>query len=108
MINAPHGVCLAASTGIGLRYNLKVCEKEFAFLGAFMKKGNQAASAMEFISGMEGLVRELGFPVRPSELGIRKEEARTILEKTLAQERRIKTNPRPLDGELLAYIEEGI
>ena len=37
MINAPHGVCLAASTRIGLRYNLKACEKDFSVLAAAMQ-----------------------------------------------------------------------
>jgi hypothetical protein len=44
----------------------------------------------------------------PSQLGIKKGDAREILEKTLIQTRRIKTNPRPLDDELLSYIEKGI
>ncbi len=108
MVNAPHGVCLAASTSIGLRYNLKACERDFAFLAAVMKGQSAPASPIEFISAMESLIRELGFPARPSDLGIRKEDAAIILEKTLAQERRIKTSPRPPDPELLAYIEDGI
>ncbi len=42
------------------------------------------------------------------ELGVKKGDARQLLDKTLIQTRRIKTNPRPLDDELLACIESGI
>ncbi len=108
MVDAPHGVCLAVSTNIGLRYNLKACEKDYAFLAAVMKGETRPASATEFISAIETLIRDLGFPAGPSDLGIKKEDAAVILEKTLAQKRRIKTTPRPPDKELLAYIEEGI
>jgi antitoxin component of RelBE/YafQ-DinJ toxin-antitoxin module len=41
-------------------------------------------------------------------LGIKRTDARTILEKTLIQKRRLPTNPRLLDDELLSMIEEGI
>ncbi|MBP1714186.1 MAG: hypothetical protein H6Q42_2389 [Deltaproteobacteria bacterium] len=108
MINAPHGVCLAASTHIGLRYNLKACEMDFSFLATVMKVGRGSGSAEQFISYIEDLIRELGFPLRPSDLGIKKGDARTILENTLIQKRRLPTNPRLLDHELLSLIEEGI
>jgi hypothetical protein len=42
------------------------------------------------------------------ELGIKKEDAETVLKKTLIQTRRIVTNPRPLDDQLLEFIREGI
>lgn len=108
MIPAPHGVCLAASTPIGLRYNLKTCEKEFSVLAAVTKEGRGPGSAGQFVSDIEDLIRELGFPSKPSDLGIKKGEARTILEKTLIQKRRLPTNPRLIDDELLSLIEEGI
>ncbi len=108
MIDAPHGVCLAASTRIGLRYNLKGCEKDFSVLGAVMKEGKGSGSAEQFISNIQDLIRELGFPLRPSDLGVKKGDARTILEKTLIQKRRLPTNPRLIDDELLSFIEEGI
>ncbi len=53
-----------------------------------------------------GLALE-AFPFRLSELGIKKQDARTLLNNTLIQTRCIKTNPRPLDDELLSYIEKG-
>jgi alcohol dehydrogenase class IV len=57
---------------------------------------------------MQELITDLDLPSRPSELGIKKEDARLLLDNTLVQTRRIKTNPRPLDDELLEYIERGI
>lgn len=107
MINAPHGVCLAASTNIGLRYNLRTCEKDFSVLAAAMGGGG-SGSVEQFMSNIQDLLKELGFPLKPSDLGIKRPDARTILEKTLIQKRRLPTNPRLLDDELLALIEEGI
>ncbi len=108
MINAPHGVCLAACTNIGLSYNLKACEKDLAALDAVMDPGKQTASAERFLSNIRTLVQDLGFPLKPSDLGFKKEDAQTILEKTLIQTRRTRTNPRPLENDLLSFIEEGI
>jgi alcohol dehydrogenase class IV len=111
MIDAPHGVCLAACTSIGFRYNFEACEQDFTILAGTITDhcGNYgAASAEGFLDHLRDLTEGLGLPKRPSELGIKKEDARTVLEKTLVQVRRIQTNPRPLDEELLSYIEEGI
>jgi alcohol dehydrogenase class IV len=112
MIEAPHGVCLAACTNIGLSYNFKACEKGLSILGTIMegKDGlsSDQISAEGFLTRIQTLIRDLNLPSRPSELGIKKEDARTLLNNTLIQTRRIKTNPRPLDDELLFYIEKGI
>ena len=112
MIDAPHGACLAACTNIGLSYNLKGCEKGLAVLGATMegkdKVSSNQVSAGRFLTHIQALVSDLNLPSRPSELGIKKEDARTLLDNTLIQTRRIKTNPRLLDDELLSYIEKGI
>jgi len=112
MIDAPHGVCLAACTNIGLSYNFKACEKDLAILAAIMggKEGlsSNQVSAERFLTNIQTLIGDLNFPLRPSELGIKKEDARMLLKNTLIQTRRIKTNPRPLDDELLSYIEKGI
>ncbi len=111
MIDAPHGVCLAACTGIGLRYNFDACEKDLAVLAGVIADHDGTSgipSADGFLGHLQDLLKEFGFPTRPSELGIRKEDAKTVLKKTLVQIRRIQTNPRPLDHELLSYIEEGI
>lgn len=112
MIDAPHGVCLAACANIGLSYNLKVCEKEMAILATIMggREGVQPnrSSAEEFLGKIKALIHHLNLPLKPSELGIKKEDARLILEHTLIQKRRLQTNPRLLDDELLSYIEKGI
>ena len=112
MIDAPHGMCLAACTDMGLGYNFQCCEEGLATLADIMRGENCAGSGRttgsDFLTAMRELIRELGFPSRPSELGIRKEDAATLLEKTLIQKRRIATNPRPLDEDLLSHIQAGI
>jgi alcohol dehydrogenase class IV len=112
MVDAPHGVCLAACTNIGLSYNLKVCEKDLSILGALVdEEAGQKADrigAERFLKNLQKLVLDLKLPSRPSELGIKKEDARILLNNTSIQTRRIKTNPRLLDDELLAWIEMGI
>ncbi len=112
MVDAPHGVCLAACSKIGLSYNFIVCEKDYATLASFMAGGDggdsSKADAGSFLENIERLISALDFPSKPSELGVRKEDAATLLKKTLVQKRRIMTNPRILDDELLSYIEEGI
>ena len=112
MVNAPHGVCLAACTNIGLSYNFKTCEKDLTILATIMegKEGGSThpVSAGRFLIHIQNLISDLVFPSRPSELGIKKQDARTLLNNTLIQTRRTKTNPRPLDDELLSYIEKGI
>jgi alcohol dehydrogenase class IV len=112
MIDAPHGVCLAACANIGLSYNVKVCEKKLAIL-ATIAEGREGAEpnqkkAEEFIGKIEALIRDFNFPLKLSELGIKKGDAQVILDHTLIQRRRIQTNPRPLDDELLSYIERSI
>lgn len=112
MINAPHGVCLAACTTMGLTYNLRVCERDLATLASMMVRRDEMdshqISGEGFLKKLQGLIQDVSLPSRPSELGIKKEDARQLLNKTLIQTRRIKTNPRPLDDELLACIESGI
>jgi alcohol dehydrogenase class IV len=112
MIDAPHGVCLAACTNIGLSYNFKACKNDLAILATIME-GKEAlsinqVSAERLLTNIQTLISDLNLPSRPSELGIRKQDARILLKNTLIQTRRIKTNPRPLDDELFSYIEKGI
>jgi alcohol dehydrogenase class IV len=112
MIDAPHGVCLAACTNIGLSYNFKTCEKDLAILATIMGGkdlgSTHQVSAEHFLTNIQRLISDLNFPSRPSELGITREDARRLLNNTLIQTRRTQTNPRPLDDELLSYIEKGI
>jgi alcohol dehydrogenase class IV len=112
MVDAPHGVCLAACTNIGLSYNFKACEKDYAVLANSMRGIDEPAAANGggevFLEKIKDLIKALDFPSRPSELGLRKEDAEQLLENTLVQTRRTKTNPRPLDDELLSHIGDGI
>ena len=107
----PHGEFLADYTQICLSYNLKACEDKYAVLAGYMENGDQRSShpsPKQFIDNLIGLINDLDLPSKPSELGLKREDATTLLKNTLVQTRRIKTNPRPLDDELLSYIEKGI
>jgi alcohol dehydrogenase class IV len=112
IVDEPHGACLAACTNIGLSYNFKACEADFAALAGIMAAKEESvsarASAEDFLLNIQKLICDLDLPSKPSELGIKKEDAQTLLDNTLIQTRRIKTNPRPLDDELLSVIEQEI
>jgi len=112
MIDEPHGVCLAACTNMGLSYNLEACEKDYAILGSIMEGQNAPGSTRvppeSLLLNLQKLIHELNLPSRPSELGIKREDAQKLLNNTLIQTRRTKTNPRPLDDKLLSFIEKGI
>jgi alcohol dehydrogenase class IV len=112
MVDEPHGVCLAACTSIGLSYNFRACEKDYAVLASVMagidESDSSKTSGEIFLKKILDLINYLGFPSRPSELGLRKVDAEKLLKNTLVQTRRIKTNPRALDDDLLSHIEEGI
>ena len=112
MVDAPHGECLAACTEIGLRYNFEACKEDFETLADRMSDTNDEepseASGNPLLACFRKWIQELGLPSRPSELGIKKDDAETMLNNTLVQVRRIVTNPRPLDDTLLDYIKGGI
>ena len=89
-----------------------MCKEDFAILGAIME-GKESRPSGEvfsgrFIENLEELIRDLGFPTRPSDLGVKKEDAQMLLRNTLLQTRRIKTKPRPLEDDLLGHIQNGI
>ena len=90
----------------------KYCEKDLCLLSAIIQDkdgpNETTVSAGFFLDRLRTLRSELNLPSRPSELGIRREDASILLKKTLMQTRRIKTNPRPIDDELLSFIEKGI
>lgn len=112
MIQAPHGICLAACTSIGLRYNAEFCEAGLAALGEAAGLGGLVESAKtraeRFLDSLQGLIRDVGFPCRPSELGITKADSSILLEKTLVQKRRLPTNPRVIGEGFLPFLEDGI
>ena len=112
MIDEPHGVCLAACTNMGLSYNLKTCKEDYAMLAGIMEAGNMTGSRrvppVNLLSNLQKLIHDLGLPSRPSELGITKKDALKLMNNTLIQTRRTKTNPRPLDDQLLSFIEKEI
>jgi alcohol dehydrogenase class IV len=111
MIDAPHGVCLAACTAMGLKYNFEYCKDDLAVLATITgedKGHDQSFLAGRFLDRLHQLLKELNFPTRPSELGIGPKDAEALLQNTLLQTRRIQTNPRPLDDALLDCIQAEI
>lgn len=112
MIDAPHGVCLAACTKIGLSYNFEATEPGLAELAAIMEgKGLRHQGPVpgeRFLSHIEKLIDDLNLPSSPAQLGIKKRDGRTLFDNTLIQTRRILTNPRPLDEQLLFLIEQSL
>ena len=92
--------------------NLKCCEKDYSILAKVMveidEPDSSNASSEVFLNKMKDLIKDLGLPSRPSELGLKKEDAVKMLKNTLVQTRRILTNPRSLDNELLSQIKKGI
>ena len=105
------GLCLAACTNIGLRFNFEHCKKDLTALDEIIcsTKGEESQpSPSDFLDHLQQLINDLDFPVRPSELGLSRKDAEVLLKNTWVQTRRIQTNPRPLDGELLSYIQEGL
>lgn len=111
MVDAPHGICLAACTAMGLKYNFEFCKTDLAELEKIAgedKDPDPALAAGRFLERLQQLLKDLNLPTRPSELGIKSEDAETLLQNTLVQTRRIQTNPRPLDDKLLACIRAEI
>jgi len=111
MIDAPHGVCLAACTAMGLKYNFEYCKNDLAVLAEITgedKDNDPSFLAGRFLDRLHQLLKDLNLPTRPSELGIGPKDAEPLLQNTLLQTRRIQTNPRPLDDALLAFIQAEI
>jgi alcohol dehydrogenase class IV len=82
IVDAPHGVCLAACTNIGLSYNFKACEKDYVVLAHIMCGVDETAASNAggeiFLKKIQDLIKELDFPSRPSELGLGKGSARRM------------------------------
>lgn len=111
MIDAPHGICLAACTDIGMRYNAAACREGLEILGRVAEGGPSGFTEdapPKFLTTLQQLLQRLNFPTRPSQLGITRADAEALLSKTLLQTRRLPTNPRAIGEELLVAIQEGI
>lgn len=98
----PHGECLAASLETGLRYNLPVRRTEYARLARRIGVGDTAEALVDELRR----VRDgIGLPSAFSELGLERSDADALVEATLVQERRLKTNPRAVTADIGDAIE---
>ncbi|WP_458189010.1 iron-containing alcohol dehydrogenase family protein [Haladaptatus sp. NG-WS-4] len=104
MTGRPHGECLAASLTAGLRYNLPVRKCEYADVARELgvaRSDDDTDEAADALLEECGRIRDaVGLPESFADLGLDPDDADEIVENTLIQERRLKTNPRPVDEDI--------
>ena len=100
MVDAPHGVCLAACTNIGLRYNFKACEKDYAILANSMCEIDETdasnAGGEVFLKKLQDLIEELGFPLQAFGTGARQGGCRETAGKHIGPGRDVQKPTRGL------------
>ncbi|MEF8868950.1 MAG: iron-containing alcohol dehydrogenase, partial [Haloarculaceae archaeon] len=101
MTDRPHGECLAASVEAGLRYNLPVRREAYADLARSLGVGDDAAALVDECARLRDAV---GLPGSFRSVGLGPDDAATMVENTLVQERRLPTNPRDVDAEALRAV----
>ncbi|MFB6160274.1 MAG: iron-containing alcohol dehydrogenase [Haloferacaceae archaeon] len=101
MVDRPHGECLAVSVEPGLRYNLPVRREEYAAVARDLGVGDDAE---DLIAAATRLRDSLALPESFAAFGLDESDVDEIVEKTLVQERRIKTNPREVTEDLRAVV----
>jgi alcohol dehydrogenase len=110
LVDAPHGSCLAAAIEVGLTYNLSVRRAEYAAVGRFLDVADDAATDREAAAALvdecDRLRRSLGLPIGMTDLGFDRGDVDEIVENTLAQERRLPTNPRAVGDDLCEHLLE--
>ncbi|WP_254538536.1 iron-containing alcohol dehydrogenase [Halomarina litorea] len=107
MTGRPHGECLAASVRPGLTYNLPARRGEYAVLARDLgvteaATDDEAAAAL--LAECDRLRAALDLPGSLSDLGLGTDDVGAIVERTVAQDRRIATNPRTVDDRLRAVV----
>ncbi|UPV76731.1 iron-containing alcohol dehydrogenase (plasmid) [Halorussus limi] len=104
MTGRPHGECLAASLTAGLRYNLPSRREQYAAvartLGVAAADDDTDEAAEALLAECERIRDAVGLPESLADLGLGPDDADVIVENTLIQERRIKTNPRDVGEDL--------
>ncbi|WP_435181044.1 iron-containing alcohol dehydrogenase [Halorussus sp. AFM4] len=104
MTGRPHGECLAASLTAGLHYNLPARREQYAdvarTLGVAQVDDDTDEAAEALLAECERLRDSVGLPGSFADLGLGPDDADEIVENTLLQERRIKTNPRDVGEDL--------
>jgi alcohol dehydrogenase class IV len=91
LVDRPHGDCLAVSLEPGLRYNLPVRRDAYAALAREFGAGDDAAALIETAAALRDAV---GLPDSIAAFGLDRSDCEAIVERTLAQERRLATAPR--------------
>lgn len=109
MTGRPHGECLAVSLRPGLEYNLPVRKTEYAAVGhdlGITRTGTDDKKAAQALIDESDRLREsLELPESLEAVGLDTSDLDAMVENTLIQERRLKTNPRTVTkdiGEVLA------
>ncbi|WP_162562668.1 iron-containing alcohol dehydrogenase [Salinigranum rubrum] len=97
----PHGECLAASVEPALEYNLPIRRDAYAELADEFGVGDTAEA---FIAEITRVRDDIGLPPSFSELGLDQSDADRIVEATLVQERRLKTNPRVVSEDIETVV----
>jgi alcohol dehydrogenase class IV len=101
MTGRPHGECLAVSVEPGLRYNLPVREEAYAGVARNLGVGDDATALVEECARLREVI---GLPSSLGEVGLGPDDATTVVENTLVQERRLPTNPREADVDALSAV----
>jgi alcohol dehydrogenase class IV len=103
----PHGECLAASIRAGLTYNLPVRREAYADIATALgvteaKTPSEGAAAL--IAECERLATAIGLPGSFGAVGLGIADLDAMVENTLVQERRLKTNPRTVTDDLEDHL----
>lgn len=104
MTGRPHGECLAASVSVGLTYNLPERRQQYAAvaheLGVAEDDASTETAALALLEECERLRMALGLPDGLTAVGLGPDDAEPLVENTLLQTRRLKTNPREVTAQL--------
>jgi alcohol dehydrogenase class IV len=109
MTDRPHGECLAISFRAGLTYNMPVCRPTYAQIARALNVAaaddSDAVAAQALVDEGDRLRSTLGLPGSFADVGLDPDDIDTLVEKTLLQERRLKTNPRRVTEDLRDILE---
>lgn len=108
MTGKPHGACLGASLFTGLTYNRPVRSPEYAGIArslGFTDATSDHVAADRFVEECDRLRASIGLPGSLADIGLDRGDIPALVDKTVAQERRIATNPRAVSEDLTEVID---
>lgn len=112
MTGRPHGECLGASLTAGLTYNLPERRREYADIAEQLgvsEPNDSLDEAADALLGECDRLRDVAdLPGSFAALGLGPDDVEKIVQNTLVQERRIKTNPRHVDDDVREPIERAL